>query len=224
MLRDLIPNEQIDTARHILIKSDKETLAQASVLYSYLLTLHKKVSWYAESIDMKFAFLPWFEKLRMKNLSSADVVIDADVEMMDLYDFLQKKSVKINPKIATALYAGFLKRYKNFISEDIDGTVFAILSQLVTSGADHRLCVSHLSKNTPLCMIRLKATLFERCLLKENATVASVSIDESDLLKSGVSMEEVIEAAAELLNIVHVEKVQLIKSDEDNKIIIIKDS
>ena len=224
MLRNLIPIEQIDASKHILIKSDKESLAQASVLYSYLLTLHKKVSLYTENMDAKFSFLPWMDKVRTSRVSSADMEIDSNIEILDLYNFLQDNALKINAKMATALYAGFLKRYKNLMAEDVDGTVFAALSQLITLGADHKLCIKELYKSVPLRMIRLKSILFEKFLLQENAKVACVSINDADLHASGTSMQEAIDAAAELLNVVHVEEVHLVKSDENNKIIkIIKD-
>ena len=224
MLRNLIPIEQIDASKHILIKSDKESLAQASVLYSYFLTLHKKVSLYSENMDTKFSFLPWMDKVRENRVSSADMEIDSNIEILDLYNFLQDNALKINAKMATALYAGFLKRYKNLMAEDVDGTVFAALSQLITLGADHKLCIKELYKSVPLRIIRLKSILFEKFLLQENAKVACVSINDGGLLASGASMQEAIDAAAELLNVVHVEEVHLVKSDENNKIIkIIKD-
>ena len=224
MLRNLIPIEQIDASKHILIKSDKENLAQASVLYSYLLTLHKKVSLYAQSMDAKFSFLPWMDKVRENRMSSADMEIDSNIEILDLYNFLQDNALKINAKMATALYAGFLKRYKNLMEEDVDGTVFAAMSQLITLGADHKLCVRQLYKSVPLRMIRLKSIFFKKLLLQENARVACVSISDADLLASGASMQEAKDAAAELLNVVHVEEVHLVKSDENNRIIkIIKD-
>jgi len=223
-LSNLIPSKQIDASKHILIKSDKKHLPQASVLYSYLLSKHKKVSCCADEVDKKFSFLPWFEKIRVNCSSSADLEIDANIEIMDLYNFLQESDVKVNAKMATALYAGFLLRYKNFLSDDVNGTVFAALSQLMTLGANHQLCVQHLYKSVPLCVIRLKSILFEKLLLQENAKVAYVSINDADLFASGASMQEAVDAAADLLNVVHVEEVHLVKSDENNKIIkIIKD-
>ncbi len=220
----MIPKKQINESKHILIKSDKESLAQASALYSYLLTQHKKVSLYADAIDRRFSFLPWIDKVRTNVPTSADLEIDSNIEIMVLYTFLQESDVKINAKMATALYAGFLKRYKNFISDDVNGTVFAALSQLITLGAEHKQCVKHLCKEVPLSMIRLKALLFKTFLLKENGKVACVSINDADLLASGASMEDALDAATELLNVVHVQEVHLVKSDENNKIIkIIKD-
>ena len=223
MLKNLIQTKQIENAKHILIKSNKSTLAQASVLYSYFLTLHKKVSWYTESFDVRFSFLPWVEKVRYKQLDSADVEIESDIALMDLFGFLEESSVKINTKMATALYAGFLQYYKNFTADNVDGMVFAAMSKLMFYGANHKQCVQHLCKSMPLRVVRFQAILFEKFVLKENAKIAYVSIDSNDLLHSGVSMQEAIEAAKELLNIVHVEMVQLVKSDENNKIITIKD-
>ena len=215
----MIPNKQINESKHILIKSDKENFAQASALYSYLLTQHKKVSLYADEIDRKFSFLPWFDKVRPNLPSSADLEIDANIEIMDLYTFLQESGSKINAKMATALYAGFLKRYKNFTSADVDGTVFAAVSQLISHGAAHKECIEYLIKRVPLRMIRLQSILFKNLLLQKSAEVACVSICEMDLCASGASMDDVFKVAAELLNLVHVHEVTIVKSDENNKII-----
>jgi hypothetical protein len=220
----LIPDKQINESKHILIKSDKESFAQASALYSYLLTQHKKVSLYADETDRRFSFLPWFDKLRSNLPASVDLEIDANIEIMDLYTFLQESGSKINVKMATALYAGFLKRYKNFTSEDVDGTVFAALSQLINYGAAHKECVEYLNKRVSLSMIRLQSILFKNLLLQKSAEVACVSISEVELRASGASIDDVFEAAAALLNLVHVHEVHIVKSDEKNKIIkIIKD-
>ncbi|QOP45269.1 phosphoesterase [Sulfurimonas paralvinellae] len=221
----MIPDKkQIEASKHILIKSDKESLAQASVLYSYCLSLHKKVSLYAPEIERRFSFLPWIDKRRSNRADSADLEIDSSIEIMDLYDFMQMSDVKINAKMATALYAGLLQRYENFLSDAMDGTIFAVLAQLITLGADHQKCVENIVYSEPLSKIRLKAILYKNLLLKENAKVAHVSFCDEDLHASGASLEDVCEAAREFLHIVHIREVHIVKSDENNKIIkIVKD-
>ena len=52
--------KKIDAAKHIEIIVEAENLFVGSALYSYILTLHKKVSLVCkeERIDHKFSFLP----------------------------------------------------------------------------------------------------------------------------------------------------------------------
>jgi hypothetical protein len=213
----LIPLQELEKSKHILIETHKNNFPQASVLYSLMLLKHKKVSLYAKEEQSQYAFLPWYDKLRTKKPTSADLTIDADMEILELYLYLKKHEIKINAKMATALYSGFLKRYDNFLSLDCDGTVFAVLSELIALGAQHQLCVTELTQKVPLSQIRLKSIIFKKLLLKNNATVAAVSLSQEDFEASGTQWSDVDEIAQELLNIVHVQKVEIIKSDERDK-------
>jgi nanoRNase/pAp phosphatase (c-di-AMP/oligoRNAs hydrolase) len=220
----LIPEKKIAQSKHILIKSDKENFPQASILYSYLLSQHKKVSWYAQEKERRFSFLPWYEKIRQQKPTSVDLEIDASVEIMELYTFVNESDVKINQKMATAFYAGFLKRYANFLSSECNGTVFAVLSALIDLGAEQQLCVREMLQKVPLSLIRLKSLLYKKLQLVENATVVEVKLRDEDFAQSGASWEDMVEAGQELLNIVHVHELRVIKIDEKDKILkIVKD-
>ena len=205
----MIPREQIEKSHHILIKSVKDTLPQASVLYSYCLTQHKKVSWMSEGFDTKLSFLPWYEKARSQENKSADLVLDAAIDILELYEFLIQNEIKINQKMATALYAGFLKQYKNFTSSASNGTVFAAVSELLNLGAEHQLCITSMFQNNGLHIVRLKALLYKKVSLIENACVASVSISDEELSATGASREDLDEVASELLSIAHVQEVRI---------------
>ncbi len=215
----MIPLQELEKSKHVLIKSSKNTFAQASVLYSLMLVKHKKVSLFSEEKERQYAFLPWYEKLRISEPSSADLKISADIDVFELYTFLQKHEIKINAKMATALYAGFLKRYDNFLSSECNGTVFAALSELIKLGADHRLCVNELTQKIPLSRLRLKSVVFKKVLLKKSAELAYVHLCDEDFESSGAAWEDIYDIAKELLNLAHVQEVEIIKSDEKDKII-----
>jgi hypothetical protein len=219
-----IPIEMIKESKHILIKSDEAHFPQASVLYSYLLTQHKKVSLYMEEKKHMFAFLPWYDKVRVTEASSAELTIDVSMEIMDLYDFLKSNGVTINKKMATALYAGFLKRYNNFLAKECDGTVFAVLSELIEYKAQYQMCLQEMIYSKPLSLFRLKALAYKKLLLVKNARVAKVVLCDEDFESCGAQWSDVKEVANEILKLAHVEEVHIIKSDEKDKILkIVKD-
>jgi len=76
--------QRIERAKHIVViahtSPDADSLGSASAMYTHLLTLHKKVSFYcvSKNINPKFSFLPWFEKIRNSFPDSADLAIALD--------------------------------------------------------------------------------------------------------------------------------------------------
>lgn len=218
--RDLVDFTKIEAAKHIVLKCDADSFANASALYSYILTEHKKVSLVCEtSLAKKFAFLPWFEKIRKKIPSSADCIIDVDSDVLALYNSFQEKSVKINKKMATALYGALLLRYDFFRSSECDGIVFATASQLIELNAAHRECVKYLHYYQPLAYFRLQSILYKNMLLCENASVALLSVSEENFKESGASIEDAYKIMNDVLKLAHVQEVRLIKKDEKSKIL-----
>jgi len=76
--------ERIEAARHIVliahINPDADSLGSASAMYTQMLRLQKKVTFFCatENIDTRLAFLPWFDKIRHQFPSSADLAISFD--------------------------------------------------------------------------------------------------------------------------------------------------
>ncbi|MDF1876417.1 hypothetical protein JHD47_01125 [Sulfurimonas sp. SAG-AH-194-L11] len=212
--------EKIKDAQHILIVTDRVSFANASVLYSCMLSLHKKVSLQnREALNTNLSFLPWFDKSRQNRPSTADYIIEVDTETLGLYAFLLENNFKINQKMATALYTGLLMRYDNFMSNQCDGKVFALVSELLKLNANKPLCHEYLLHRVPLGLMRLKERLLKSLLLKDDARLAVVSICDDDLRSTNTKMLDAFNIMREFLTIVHVEKVTLIKSDENSKII-----
>ena len=82
VIKDII--QRIDSAKHIVVMAhinpDADSLGSASAMYTYLLTLHKKVSFFcvSKNINPKLSFLPWTDKLRNSFPVSADLAIALD--------------------------------------------------------------------------------------------------------------------------------------------------
>ena len=217
----MINIKTIEESKHICIISKSSSFANASALYTYLLTLHKKVSISSlESVDIKFAFLPWFDKIRDIVPSSADSVIEADSDAKSLYDFFISNDIKINKKMATSLYSSLLSEYKSFQKNDTDGAVFSVASKLIELGAEYKLCHEYLNNRVPLQEFRLKAILFKNFVLTNSASSVEVFISDDELESSGSQLKDVYPLLEEFLTLVNVTQVTLIKSDEENKVLI----
>lgn len=214
-----IPIDEISKASHIMIECDSKSFALSSVLYTYILTLHKKVSIVQKTaLDTNLCFLPWFDKVRRVSTSTADFVVDLNGnDVKAFFNLLQASQIKINKKMATALYAALLLRYDSFRSSESDGDVFAIASELISLGADYKVCREFILNRMPLSRVRLKAVMYKSLLLKEDATKAELFISDRELKSSGASLEDVDSLMREVLTLVNVKEVTLFKSDENGK-------
>jgi phosphoesterase RecJ-like protein len=207
---------KIESAKHIVIECTNDTVCNGSALYTYILTLHKKVSFVQlEAIDRKFSFLPWYDKLRKNVPSSADYTVRLTKD--SLYKSFCIHNIKINKKMATSLYAGYLREFRKLVYSNLDGTFFACMSELIALGAEYKSCRESLLLSDSLSSFRLKAFMFHSMQLIENATTALFVLRESDLQASGATLDDAIEISKEALMIVHVQKVCL--HDEQNKLI-----
>ena len=74
----------IDNARHIVliahVNPDADSLGSASAMYTHLLRLEKKVTFFCatERINPNLAFLPWFDRIRHQFPAKADLAISFD--------------------------------------------------------------------------------------------------------------------------------------------------
>ena len=208
--------ETIEKAKHVVVIShvnpDADSLSSASAVYTYMLKLHKKVSFFCASknIDEKLKFLPWVEKLRDVFPADADLAISLDcgthtrigteiaVDLINidhhqsndayarfnivdpdaisttqvLFDFFKANEISINPKMATALYAGLLDDSSNFLSKKTDEKVFAMAKELCELGADVKTCSEYISKYMSLAAYRLKGAMMLSMNLHQDGEIA----------------------------------------------------
>ena len=206
----------IQNAKHIVIEFDAKYLACASALYTYALQQHKKVSLLCiEDIDNRFAFLPWFEKVKTSGYSSADLKLELKTSAIDMYKLFEDNNIKLNQKMATALYAGLLMETDGFKNSSVNGMTFAIAKQLVDAKADYKTCTKFVLNTKSLAHLRLKSFMLKNMLLKEDAKLLVMSISDDDLKASGAKLDDAYEILQDGLTLLHVEEVLLIK--EENK-------
>ena len=159
--------------------------------------------------------MPWFDKLRTIVPSSADLVIDLKLETESLYDLFKLNDITINNKMATALYAGLLQRFDGFLSNGVDGTIFASVGELIKHGADYKLCNKSIMKRVSLSSLRLKAIMLKNMILINDSKAALFHISEGDLKSSGATMSEAYEIMKEGLNLPYAEMAILINSENE---------
>ena len=213
----MISLEAIDNAKYIVILTSKDSFADASALYTYVLRLHKKVSIVNESqnIDNGLSFLPWFDKLRNIIPSSADLVVDLDLEIESLYNLFKNNDITINNKMATALYAGLLQRFDGFVGNGVNGTTFALVSELIKQGADYKLCNKFIARRVSLSMLRLKALMLQNMIFINDSKAALFCVSGDDFKSSGADESEAFEIMREGLNLPYVETAILINSENE---------
>jgi len=249
--------KRIDEAKHIVVIShinpDADSLGSASAFYTYLLTLHKKVSFFCvtKTINNKLSFIPWFEKIRNSFPSSADLAIaldcgtinrlgiELDIDLINIdhhksnnsygqynlvdtdsisttkivYDFFKDNQIKINKKIATALYAGLLDDSNGFMDENINGTIFAVIKELIDLGADIKLCNRYIMQYMSLAALRLKAIMLSNMQLLYDAKVAVFIVKNEDMLATGATGEDCEYALEESLYLPSVKVAVLLKEN-----------
>ncbi|MEA3228719.1 MAG: phosphoesterase, partial [Campylobacterota bacterium] len=213
--------KKIESARHIEIVVDTEFLFVGSALYTYILTLHKKVSLVCKSsdIDYKYSFLPWFGKIKKSDTPSADLSLKLSISTQNLYNYFEKSDIKINKKMATALYGGMLDESDGFRNSKIGALFFDTTSRLIKSGADYRLCQKFIVEFTPLSLLRLKSILLHNMVLVNSAKVALFFISDEDLQSTGSNVREAQKIIKDAFGLPYVETAILLNSDMENEII-----
>ncbi len=251
--------KRIAEAKHIVVIShinpDADSLASASAMYTYLLTLHKKVSFFCLSKDIhqKLSFLPWFDKIRNSFPSSADLAIALDCSSQSrigieiecdlinidhhssnenyadfnlvsstsisttqvLFDFFKTNKIQINKKMATALYAGIIDDSDGFLSSDVDGTIFALVNELISSGAMHHTCNDFILKYRTLASLRLKALMLSNMSLINNAEIVVFLVKQDDFKATGAAYEDCELALEEALFLPTVKVTLLLRENEN---------
>ena len=121
-----------------------------------------------------------------------------------LYDFFKNNNIKINEKMATALYSGLIDDSESFTTAKTDQRSFEMANELLKCGADNALCVSKLFKERSLASLRLKAKMLSSMCLFHEATVASTLVEKSFFEETGayeVDCEEGLNESLELVSV-----------------------
>jgi len=114
-----------------------------------------------------------------------------------LYNYFVSQDVKINKKMATALYAGLVDDSDNFMSDKSDYKTFEMAKVLLQKDADKKSVIKELFQTSALSRLRLKGTMFSKMELVGDATIALHKVTQDDLLSSGAFCGDCEEALEE---------------------------
>jgi hypothetical protein len=94
-----------------------------------------------------------------------------------------------------------------------------LASKLIALNAAHHEVIWHLGKSDSLASFRLRARLYASMLLEENASKALLFVSDEDFQTSGATLADAKRIMKDVLHLAHVTTVQLLKRDENNKIL-----
>lgn len=147
----------------------------------------------------------------MLNLVQSSALSTTEV----LYSFFKENGAKINKKMATALYVGLLEDSDGFLGESVDGTTFATAQELISLGAEFKLCNKKIMRSTSLGALRLKALMLKDMVLEHNATVAFFGVSHEEMKQSGAVAEDAEGALEESLFLPHIQVALLLRQKRD---------
>ena len=135
-----------------------------------------------------------------------------------LFDIFKENDIKINPKMATALYAGLLDDSHGFLAPKTDARSFKMAAELTALKADIVTSATSLFHENSLAALRLKGMMFEKMFLLLDAKVV-VHLVTREMMKSSGAREVDCEAALEeSMGLPHVQLALMLRENRDGKI------
>jgi len=135
-----------------------------------------------------------------------------------LYNYFISENIKINPKMATALYAGLIDDSKNFTDKKCGIKAFDIAKDLLQKGADKDKIVQTLFHMSALSLLRLKGLMFSNMRLFADAEIVVHTVSQDDLKSCGAKCGECEDALEESLSLATVDVALLLCEKEDGEI------
>ncbi|MEX2054663.1 MAG: hypothetical protein WD972_00635, partial [Candidatus Andersenbacteria bacterium] len=107
---------------------------------------------------------------------------------------------RVEPGIATALYAGIVGGTESFQKPSTTPRSFQIAAKLIEQEADREAVIQHLVKTKPLALIKLTGRLYARLRYDEHLQLFWSILRPIDFTESGATPAEVPAAMKELAN------------------------
>ncbi len=135
-----------------------------------------------------------------------------------LYDLFKAERIKINPKMATALYAGLLDDSDCFTSPKTDEKTFETASDLHRCGADIALCSASLVQTVSLAAMRLKGWMLQNAALSSSGRLVSTLVPHSMMDTTGAKHSDCEAALEESLFLPTVEVALMLRENRDGSV------
>ena len=105
-----------------------------------------------------------------------------------VYEWFIGQDIKINAKMANALYAGLVDDTKCFRDPKCTLKIFGIAHRLLELGANHEQCVNGLYNSKTLASLRLKGEMLKNMKLVLDGQLALFEVDQELLASTGASL------------------------------------
>lgn len=105
-----------------------------------------------------------------------------------VYEWFVQQDIKINAKMANALYAGLMDDTKCFRDPRCSMAIFAMAHRLLELGAHHEQCVNGLYNSKSLASLRLQGEMLKRMKLVLDGQLALFEVDQELLGATGASL------------------------------------
>ncbi len=135
-----------------------------------------------------------------------------------LYDFFKSNGIKLNAKMATALYAGLADDSQNFTTDKTDERTFLMAADLLKSGANNALCTKMLFKQRSLASVRMKAMMLAAAELHCSGSVVSTLVERNFFEETGAYEVDCEEALHESLELANVQVALMLRHTKDGRI------
>ncbi len=135
-----------------------------------------------------------------------------------LFDLFNQENIKINPKMATALYAGLLDDSHGFLAPKTDARSFKMAETLSRAKADIYESAEALFHKNSLAALRLKGLMFAQMQLHLDARVVVHLVSREMMEKSGAREVDCEAALEESTGLPHVEVALMLRENRNGKI------
>lgn len=105
-----------------------------------------------------------------------------------VYEWFLSQDIKINGKMANALYAGLMDDTKCFRDPRCSMNIFSMAHRLLELGANHEQCVNGLYNSRTLASLRLQGEMLKRMKLVLDGQLALFEVDQELLAATGASL------------------------------------
>ena len=135
-----------------------------------------------------------------------------------LYDLFRSSAIKINPKMATSLYAGLLDDSQGFTTAKTDDKSFLMAADLLKCGADIALCSQSLMKTMSLAAMRLKGQMLQQARLMHDGRIVVSLVTKTMMEETGARQVDCEAALEESLYLPSVEVAVMLRENKDGSI------
>ncbi len=135
-----------------------------------------------------------------------------------LFDLFNENEIKINPKMATALYAGLLDDSHGFLAPKTNARSFKMAAALTDAKADISVCAQALFHQNSLAALRLKGMMFEKMYLLFEARVVVHLVTREMMQASGGREVDCEAALEESMGLPHVELALMLRENRNGTI------